>query len=98
TSRVVSGATAATPLPISTGISSMRVETGLTPAAGPAPFGLSPPFYGDAGPGPPPVTPAHPGSSPWVTSSLAEGFTPRFDGPPELLPPSPGNTPLSHLA
>lgn len=97
-SRVVS---AATPLSIQPGSPSTRMESGLTPASGPAPFGLSPPFYGDhgSGLGLHSATPGHPGSSPWVPSSLAEAFTPRFDGPPpDLIPPSPGKTPSSHSA
>ena len=96
TSRVVSGATAATPVPIPVGTLSTREETRLTLTAGPAPFGLSPPFYGNtgSGPEPPSTTPGHPGSPPWVPGGLGEGFTPRFDGqPPDLLPPSPGKTP-----
>ena len=101
TSRVVSGAAISTSVPIQVGTLSTRVESGLTPAAGPAPFGLSPPFYGDTGSGvgPHSATPGHPGSSPWVPSSLVEGFTPRFDSSlPDLMPPSPGKTPSSHSA
>lgn len=94
-SRVVSGTVAA---PV---LSHSGVESGLTPAAGPAPFGLSPPFYGDngSGPGPPSCTPGHTGSSPWVPGTLAEAFTPRFDGPlPDLMTYSPSKTISSHSA
>jgi mediator of RNA polymerase II transcription subunit 13 len=95
TSKLVSGAATAIHLPIPSGTPSIKMESGLTPAAGPAPFGLSPPFYGDVGSGLGlhSVTPGHPGSSPWIPSSLAEAFTPRFDGPPpDLMPSSPGKT------
>lgn len=97
TSRAASGTVIA---PVSA-MSHSGVESGLTPAAGPAPFGLSPPFYGDigSGPGPPSGTPGHPGSSPWVPSALGEAFTPRFDGPSsDLMAHSPDKTTSSHSA
>ncbi|OCH87684.1 hypothetical protein OBBRIDRAFT_735799 [Obba rivulosa] len=58
-----------------------------------------------SGPGPPSAGVSH--SSPWTSTSIAEGFTPHVldipfsDGippPPDLLPPSPGRTPSSHSA
>lgn len=88
----------------------MSMGSGLTPAAGPAPLGLSPPLFGDgmhlSGPGPPQApTPGQPLSSPWASGTLADAFTPRFSDPhdiippaPDLLPPSPGQTPSSHSA
>lgn len=87
-----------------------RSGSGLTPSAGPAPLGMSPPLFSEmhltgstslhqA------ATPQHHShlSAAWVPGTLGEGFTPRFtdDGssvPPDLLPPSPGQTPSSHSA
>ncbi|KAI0637629.1 hypothetical protein C8Q77DRAFT_1086914 [Trametes polyzona] len=88
---------------------SMAVDTGsgLTPAAGPPPLGLTPLVSVDgplSGPGPPSASASHP--SPWTTH-LGDPFTPRHVGdlhgldssmPPDLLPPSPTRTPSSHSA
>jgi mediator of RNA polymerase II transcription subunit 13 len=88
-----------------------RGGSGLTPSAGPAPLGMSPPLFNDihlTGPGsihqtPTPQAHSHL-SAAWVPGILSEGFTPRFTDdvsslvPPDLLPPSPGQTPSSHSA
>ncbi|KAH7912441.1 mediator complex subunit 13 C-terminal-domain-containing protein [Hygrophoropsis aurantiaca] len=85
-----------------------EVSTGLTPAAGPAPMGLSPSLFGENhfSSNGPAATPAH-YSSPWGTSGTVDGFTPRFaDHPmqdlitpaPDLMPSSPGMTASSHSA
>lgn len=85
-------------------------ETGLTPAAGPAPLGFSPPYGVGlhlSGAGPSSITPGHSHPSPWVPSVLTEAFeTPRFtsmhghdgDTPPapELMPPSPTKSTSTH--
>ncbi|KAI0829265.1 mediator complex subunit 13 C-terminal-domain-containing protein [Trametes gibbosa] len=82
--------------------------SGLTPAAGPPPLGLTLLVGVDgplSGPGPPSANANHP--SPWA-GHLGDPFTPRNIGdihgildsslPPELLPPSPTRTPSSHSA
>ncbi|TDL29003.1 hypothetical protein BD410DRAFT_779280 [Rickenella mellea] len=85
----------------------LELSTGLTPAAGPAPFGLSSPAYGDmahiSGPGPPSATPGAIGASPWVSGILSEGCgTPKLinfhahegdiQAAPELVPASPAKS------
>ncbi|EGO27140.1 hypothetical protein SERLADRAFT_434909 [Serpula lacrymans var. lacrymans S7.9] len=81
------------------------INTGLTPAAGPAPLGLSPPTYGDgihfsgsgSGPGPPP-TPGQLHFPPWNPGALAEGYSPRFIDHPhahDVIPPAPDLLPPS---
>ncbi|KAH7921710.1 hypothetical protein BV22DRAFT_1176335 [Leucogyrophana mollusca] len=95
--------TAAAPMPL-------EDPAGLTPAAGPAPMGLSPSLFADAShfsSSGPIVTSAHQYSSPWTTTGTAEGFTPRFvdhhmhdliTPAPDLMPSSPGMTTASHSA
>ncbi|THG99552.1 hypothetical protein EW026_g2824 [Hermanssonia centrifuga] len=83
--------------------------SGLTPAAGPAPFGIPPPAFSTGiiplGLGPPSgLSQAHP--LPWMTQVLGEAFTPHSIDtpvsamlpPPELLPATPALTPPSQSA
>lgn len=94
----------------SQGMPSLESGSGLTPAAGPAPLGLSPQVLGDsvgiAGPGPPSAV--HAQSSPWAAQPLGEAFVQRIPDnshlgsnmlvAPELLPPTPGKSPSSSSA
>ncbi|KAF7967588.1 hypothetical protein HWV62_33709 [Athelia sp. TMB] len=78
---------AAHPIPGSRVVSGLSTDsqaepTGLTPA----PFGLSPGFYGDLPSG------LFPSSSPWHPVGPTDGPT------PSLSPPSPGKSPVSHSA
>lgn len=91
------------------GAGSLNMSMGISMAG--MGLGMSLPIFGDihlSGPGPPHQLPTphshitnH--SSPWVSNTLAEGFTPRFSStvdhdtlPPDLVPASPGQTPESH--
>ncbi|THH18281.1 hypothetical protein EW146_g2660 [Bondarzewia mesenterica] len=100
--------------PLTTGATAaLGSGTGLTPSAGPAPLGLSPPLFNGvqlSGPGPPQMGVMPQGQShlsPWMAGTLGEGFVQRGSEqgglvldvvPPELLPPSPTRTLSSHSA